>query len=160
MFMIILFFLQIKYHLSLHWLVLMYLLIETLFFHLCSYSDILIEREVLMQKYIHLVQIVETEKISANQLRHQLEDQDTEIERLKSEVCPKIICIVITSFFPLLPEMINLFLKVFNFKQSIKTLINYSEARLILVPKEIYYIYCLGIILAFSTEEKLLGYFI
>uniref|UniRef100_A0A8C0FEK3 Ras protein specific guanine nucleotide releasing factor 2 n=1 Tax=Bubo bubo TaxID=30461 RepID=A0A8C0FEK3_BUBBB len=54
--------------------------------HQASYSDILIEREVLMQKYIHLVQIVETEKIAANQLRHQLEDQDTEIERLKSEV--------------------------------------------------------------------------
>ncbi|OXB62470.1 hypothetical protein ASZ78_014464, partial [Callipepla squamata] len=53
---------------------------------LSSYSDILIEREVLMQKYIHLVQIVETEKIAANQLRHQLEDQDTEIERLKSEI--------------------------------------------------------------------------
>ncbi|XP_029412070.1 ras-specific guanine nucleotide-releasing factor 2 isoform X6 [Nannospalax galili] len=51
-----------------------------------SYADILIEREVLMQKYIHLVQIVETEKIAANQLRHQLEDQDTEIERLKSEI--------------------------------------------------------------------------
>lgn len=44
-----------------------------------------------MQKYIHLVQIVETEKIAANQLRHQLEDQDTEIERLKSEVCDRII---------------------------------------------------------------------
>uniref|UniRef100_A0A8C6N576 RAS protein-specific guanine nucleotide-releasing factor 2 n=1 Tax=Mus spicilegus TaxID=10103 RepID=A0A8C6N576_MUSSI len=43
-------------------------------------------REVLMQKYIHLVQIVETEKIATNQLRHQLEDQDTEIERLKSEI--------------------------------------------------------------------------
>lgn len=55
---------------------------------LSSYADILIEREVLMQKYIHLVQIVETEKIAANQLRHQLEDQDTEIERLKSEVFP------------------------------------------------------------------------
>ncbi|KAB1281495.1 Ras-specific guanine nucleotide-releasing factor 2 [Camelus dromedarius] len=53
--------------------------------HQASYADILIEREVLMQKYIHLVQIVETEKIAANQLRHQLEDQDTEIERLKSE---------------------------------------------------------------------------
>ncbi|GAB1298425.1 Ras-specific guanine nucleotide-releasing factor 2 [Apodemus speciosus] len=51
-----------------------------------SYADILIEREVLMQKYIHLVQIVETEKIATNQLRHQLEDQDTEIERLKSEI--------------------------------------------------------------------------
>ncbi|XP_064422832.1 ras-specific guanine nucleotide-releasing factor 2 [Latimeria chalumnae] len=51
-----------------------------------SYSDIVIEREVLMQKYIHLVQIVETEKIAAHQLRQQLEDQDTEIERLKSEI--------------------------------------------------------------------------
>uniref|UniRef100_A0A8C6IK07 RAS protein-specific guanine nucleotide-releasing factor 2 n=1 Tax=Mus spicilegus TaxID=10103 RepID=A0A8C6IK07_MUSSI len=53
---------------------------------LAHYADILIEREVLMQKYIHLVQIVETEKIATNQLRHQLEDQDTEIERLKSEI--------------------------------------------------------------------------
>ncbi|XP_054600064.1 ras-specific guanine nucleotide-releasing factor 2 isoform X3 [Nothobranchius furzeri] len=51
-----------------------------------SYSDIIIEREILMQKYIHLVQILETEKIAANQLRTQLEDQDTEIERLKSEI--------------------------------------------------------------------------
>ncbi|XP_014824030.1 PREDICTED: ras-specific guanine nucleotide-releasing factor 2 isoform X7 [Poecilia mexicana] len=51
-----------------------------------SYSDIMIEREILMQKYIHLVQILETEKIAANQLRTQLEDQDTEIERLKAEI--------------------------------------------------------------------------
>ncbi|KAG7476921.1 hypothetical protein MATL_G00087900 [Megalops atlanticus] len=51
-----------------------------------SYSDIIIEREVLMQKYIHLVQIVETEKVAANQLRTQLEDQDTEIQRLKAEI--------------------------------------------------------------------------
>lgn len=55
-------------------------------FSFSSYSDLIIEREVLMQKYIHLVQIVETEKVAANQLRTQLEDQDTEIERLKSEV--------------------------------------------------------------------------
>ncbi|KAL0965731.1 hypothetical protein UPYG_G00285010 [Umbra pygmaea] len=51
-----------------------------------SYSDIIIEREVLMQKYIHLVQIMETEKVAANQLRTQLEDQGTEIERLKAEI--------------------------------------------------------------------------
>lgn len=51
-----------------------------------SYSDIIVEREILMQKYIHLVQIMETEKVAANQLRTQLEDQDTEIERLKAEV--------------------------------------------------------------------------
>ncbi|XP_017287771.1 ras-specific guanine nucleotide-releasing factor 2 isoform X3 [Kryptolebias marmoratus] len=54
--------------------------------HQASYSDIIIEREILMQKYIHLVQILETEKIAANQLRTQLEDQDTEIERLKAEI--------------------------------------------------------------------------
>uniref|UniRef100_A0A8C1CIS4 Ras protein-specific guanine nucleotide-releasing factor 2a n=1 Tax=Cyprinus carpio carpio TaxID=630221 RepID=A0A8C1CIS4_CYPCA len=54
--------------------------------HQASYSDLIIEREVLMQKYIHLVQIMETEKVAANQLRTQLEDQDTEIERLKAEV--------------------------------------------------------------------------
>uniref|UniRef100_A0A8B9GZP1 Ras protein-specific guanine nucleotide-releasing factor 2a n=1 Tax=Astyanax mexicanus TaxID=7994 RepID=A0A8B9GZP1_ASTMX len=57
-----------------------------LFFNSSSYSDLIIEREVLMQKYIHLVQILETEKVAANQLRTQLEDQDTEIERLKSEI--------------------------------------------------------------------------
>uniref|UniRef100_A0A668USU9 Uncharacterized protein n=1 Tax=Oreochromis aureus TaxID=47969 RepID=A0A668USU9_OREAU len=51
-----------------------------------SYSDIIIERDILMQKYIHLVQIMETEKVAANQLRTQLEDQDTEIERLKAEI--------------------------------------------------------------------------
>ncbi|TNM92100.1 hypothetical protein fugu_019112 [Takifugu bimaculatus] len=51
-----------------------------------SYSDIIIEREILMQKYIHLVQIMETEKVAANQLRTQLEDQETEIERLKAEI--------------------------------------------------------------------------
>uniref|UniRef100_A0A669D387 Ras protein specific guanine nucleotide releasing factor 2 n=1 Tax=Oreochromis niloticus TaxID=8128 RepID=A0A669D387_ORENI len=55
-----------------------------------SYSDIIIERDILMQKYIHLVQIMETEKVAANQLRTQLEDQDTEIERLKAEVCMSI----------------------------------------------------------------------
>uniref|UniRef100_A0A671MNQ7 Ras protein-specific guanine nucleotide-releasing factor 2a n=1 Tax=Sinocyclocheilus anshuiensis TaxID=1608454 RepID=A0A671MNQ7_9TELE len=54
--------------------------------HQASYSDLIIEQEVLMQKYIHLVQIMETEKVAANQLRTQLEDQDTEIERLKAEI--------------------------------------------------------------------------
>lgn len=43
-----------------------------------------------MQKYIHLVQIMETEKVAANQLRTQLEDQETEIERLKAEVCTSV----------------------------------------------------------------------
>uniref|UniRef100_A0A672LXT7 Ras protein specific guanine nucleotide releasing factor 2 n=1 Tax=Sinocyclocheilus grahami TaxID=75366 RepID=A0A672LXT7_SINGR len=59
--------------------------------HQASYSALIIEREVLMQKYIHLVQIMETEKVAANQLRTQLEDQDTEIERLKAEVSSSLI---------------------------------------------------------------------
>uniref|UniRef100_A0A3P8VYA8 Ras protein specific guanine nucleotide releasing factor 2 n=1 Tax=Cynoglossus semilaevis TaxID=244447 RepID=A0A3P8VYA8_CYNSE len=51
-----------------------------------GYSDIMVEREILMQKYIHLVQILETEKIATTQLRTQLEDQGTEMERLKAEI--------------------------------------------------------------------------
>ncbi|KAM8886771.1 ras-specific guanine nucleotide-releasing factor 2 isoform 3-T3 [Spinachia spinachia] len=51
-----------------------------------SYSEIINDREALMQKYIHLAHIVETEKVAANQLRTQLEDQGTEIERLKAEI--------------------------------------------------------------------------
>ncbi|XP_078480048.1 LOW QUALITY PROTEIN: ras-specific guanine nucleotide-releasing factor 2-like, partial [Lampetra planeri] len=56
------------------------------FIQQASYSDIIVEREILMQKYIHLVQIMETEKIAANQLRTQLEDQGTEIERLRPQI--------------------------------------------------------------------------
>lgn len=57
-----------------------------LVFVFLSYSEIINDREALMQKYIHLAHIVETEKVAANQLRTQLEDQGTEIERLKAEV--------------------------------------------------------------------------
>lgn len=39
-----------------------------------------------MQKYLHLLQIVETEKTVAKQLRRQIEDGEIEIERLKAEV--------------------------------------------------------------------------
>jgi hypothetical protein len=39
-----------------------------------------------MQKYLHLLQVVETEKTVAKQLRQQLEDGEVEIERLKTEV--------------------------------------------------------------------------
>ncbi|KAM9126019.1 ras-specific guanine nucleotide-releasing factor 1 isoform 2-T2 [Pangshura tecta] len=39
-----------------------------------------------MQKYLHLLQIVETEKTVAKQLRQQIEDGEIEIERLKSEI--------------------------------------------------------------------------
>ncbi len=52
----------------------------------CSYRILATEHETLMQKYLHLLQIVETEKTVAKQLRQQIEDGEIEIERLKSEV--------------------------------------------------------------------------
>lgn len=64
-----------------------------------------------MQKYIHLVQIVETEKVAANQLRTQLEDQDTEIERLKAEVPHPKKCV---GPLLLLAFCFSLFLQTFN----------------------------------------------
>ncbi|KAJ8003289.1 hypothetical protein DPEC_G00167880 [Dallia pectoralis] len=51
-----------------------------------SYRNLATEHETLMQKYLHLLQIVETEKIVAKQLRQQIEDGEIEIERLKSEI--------------------------------------------------------------------------
>uniref|UniRef100_A0A452FBR7 Ras protein specific guanine nucleotide releasing factor 1 n=1 Tax=Capra hircus TaxID=9925 RepID=A0A452FBR7_CAPHI len=51
-----------------------------------SYRTLATEHEALMQKYLHLLQIVETEKTVAKQLRQQIEDGEVEIERLKAEV--------------------------------------------------------------------------
>uniref|UniRef100_A0A8C9SUX0 Ras protein specific guanine nucleotide releasing factor 1 n=1 Tax=Scleropages formosus TaxID=113540 RepID=A0A8C9SUX0_SCLFO len=51
-----------------------------------SYRNLATEHESLMQKYLHLLQIVDTEKMVAKQLRQQIEDGEIEIERLKSEV--------------------------------------------------------------------------
>uniref|UniRef100_M3ZL43 Ras protein specific guanine nucleotide releasing factor 1 n=1 Tax=Xiphophorus maculatus TaxID=8083 RepID=M3ZL43_XIPMA len=51
-----------------------------------SYRNLATEHESLMQKYLHLLQIVETEKTVAKQLRQQIEDGEIEIERLKSEI--------------------------------------------------------------------------
>ncbi|XP_051837102.1 ras-specific guanine nucleotide-releasing factor 1 [Antechinus flavipes] len=51
-----------------------------------SYRNLATEHEALMQKYLHLLQIVETEKTVAKQLRQQIEDGEIEIERLKSEI--------------------------------------------------------------------------
>uniref|UniRef100_A0A4W6CJ07 Ras protein specific guanine nucleotide releasing factor 1 n=1 Tax=Lates calcarifer TaxID=8187 RepID=A0A4W6CJ07_LATCA len=51
-----------------------------------SYRNLATEHETLMQKYLHLLQIVETEKTVAKQLRQQIEDGEIEIERLKSEI--------------------------------------------------------------------------
>lgn len=53
-----------------------------------SYRNLATEHESLMQKYLHLLQIVETEKTVAKQLRQQIEDGEIEIERLKLEVSP------------------------------------------------------------------------
>lgn len=58
-----------------------------------SYRNLANEHETLMQKYLHLLQIVETEKTVAKQLRQQIEDGEIEIERLKSEVIyPRFVC--------------------------------------------------------------------
>ncbi|KAM9312674.1 LOW QUALITY PROTEIN: ras-specific guanine nucleotide-releasing factor 1 [Gastrophryne carolinensis] len=51
-----------------------------------SYKTLLTEHESLMQKYLHLLQIVETEKKVAKQLRQQIEDGEVEVERLKAEI--------------------------------------------------------------------------
>uniref|UniRef100_A0A3P8VZS6 Ras protein specific guanine nucleotide releasing factor 1 n=1 Tax=Cynoglossus semilaevis TaxID=244447 RepID=A0A3P8VZS6_CYNSE len=51
-----------------------------------SYRNLATEHEGLTQKYLHLLQIVETEKTVAKQLRQQIEDGEIEIERLKSEI--------------------------------------------------------------------------
>uniref|UniRef100_A0ABI7ZGX5 Ras protein specific guanine nucleotide releasing factor 1 n=1 Tax=Felis catus TaxID=9685 RepID=A0ABI7ZGX5_FELCA len=51
-----------------------------------SYRTLATEHEALMQKYLHLLQIVETEKTVATQLRRQIEDGEIEIERLKAEI--------------------------------------------------------------------------
>ncbi|XP_040349380.1 ras-specific guanine nucleotide-releasing factor 1 isoform X1 [Herpailurus yagouaroundi] len=51
-----------------------------------SYRTLATEHEALMQKYLHLLQIVETEKTVATQLRRQIEDGEVEIERLKAEI--------------------------------------------------------------------------
>lgn len=51
-----------------------------------SYRTLATEHEALMQKYLHLLQVVETEKTVAKQLRQQIEDGEMEIERLKAEV--------------------------------------------------------------------------
>uniref|UniRef100_A0A6Q2WSX5 Ras protein specific guanine nucleotide releasing factor 1 n=1 Tax=Esox lucius TaxID=8010 RepID=A0A6Q2WSX5_ESOLU len=51
-----------------------------------SYRNLATEHETLMQKYLHLLQILETEKTVAKQLRQQIEDGEIEIERLKSEI--------------------------------------------------------------------------
>ncbi|XP_042332539.1 ras-specific guanine nucleotide-releasing factor 1 [Sceloporus undulatus] len=51
-----------------------------------SYRTLATEHEALMQKYLHLLQIVETEKTVAKQLRQQIEDGEIETERLKSEI--------------------------------------------------------------------------
>ncbi|KAA0714906.1 Ras-specific guanine nucleotide-releasing factor 1 [Triplophysa tibetana] len=55
-----------------------------------SYRNLATEHETLMQKYLHLLQIVETEKTVAKQLRQQIEDGEIEIERLKSEIAARL----------------------------------------------------------------------
>uniref|UniRef100_A0A8C7SQ19 Ras protein specific guanine nucleotide releasing factor 1 n=1 Tax=Oncorhynchus mykiss TaxID=8022 RepID=A0A8C7SQ19_ONCMY len=70
-----------------------------------SYRNLATEHETLMQKYLHLIQIVETEKTVAKQLRQQIEDGEIEIERLKSEYILYLHKICSTLFSVYLPMM-------------------------------------------------------
>uniref|UniRef100_A0A8U8C9I9 Ras protein specific guanine nucleotide releasing factor 1 n=1 Tax=Geospiza parvula TaxID=87175 RepID=A0A8U8C9I9_GEOPR len=81
-----------------------------------SYRNLATEHEALMQKYLHLLQIVETEKTVAKQLRQQIEDGEIEIERLKAEVKrPWMLC-------PLLPQ-VQSFLRGWLCRRKWKTII-------------------------------------
>ncbi|XP_016369906.1 ras-specific guanine nucleotide-releasing factor 1-like [Sinocyclocheilus rhinocerous] len=51
-----------------------------------SYRNLATEHETLMQKYLHLLQIVETEKTVAKHLRQQIEDGEIEIEQIEREL--------------------------------------------------------------------------
>lgn len=51
-----------------------------------SYQTLAMEREGLVQKYLHLLQMVEVEKIVAKQLRQQVKDGEIDIQWLKAEV--------------------------------------------------------------------------
>lgn len=52
----------------------------------CSFSKMLLQKEELEQKHLHLVQIVESEKTAKWQYTQQCEELTVEIKKLRSEV--------------------------------------------------------------------------
>lgn len=52
----------------------------------CSFNKLLLQKEELEQKHLHLLQIVETEKTAKWQYTQQCEDLASEIKKLRAEV--------------------------------------------------------------------------
>lgn len=53
---------------------------------LCSFNKLLLQKEELEQKHVHLLQVVESEKTAKWQYTQQCEELSTEIKKLRNEV--------------------------------------------------------------------------
>lgn len=53
----------------------------------CSFNKLLLQKEELEQKHVHLLQVVESEKTAKWQYTQQCEELSTEIKKLRNEVC-------------------------------------------------------------------------
>ena len=60
-----------------------------------SYSKMLLQKEELEQKHLHLVQIVESEKTAKWQYTQQCEELTMEIKKLRAEVIDRIVCVCV-----------------------------------------------------------------
>lgn len=56
----------------------------------CSFNKLLLQKEELEQKHLHLLQIVESEKTAKWQYTQQCEELASEIKKLRTEVSYKI----------------------------------------------------------------------
>lgn len=52
----------------------------------CSFNKLLLQKEELEQKHVHLLQVVESEKTAKYHYTLQCEELSTEIKKLRSEV--------------------------------------------------------------------------
>lgn len=59
---------------------------EKFLFFLCSFNKLLLQKEELEQKHVHLLQVVESEKTAKWQYTQQCEELSTEIKKLRNEV--------------------------------------------------------------------------
>lgn len=57
------------------------------YFFICSFNKLLLQKEELEQKHLHLLQIVESEKTAKWQYTQQCEELAVEIKKLRAEVC-------------------------------------------------------------------------
>lgn len=56
------------------------------FSSVCSFNKLLLQKEELEQKHVHLLQVVESEKTAKWQYTQQCEELSTEIKKLRNEV--------------------------------------------------------------------------